>query len=91
MGRNCYGPKCPVTLSPIRLCGCGQEVGHCESLILYHKDLYIFVEISQVTFSYSSLDTFINTNNTPKGGAPVHRRNIHPRKKGNTELHRFVS
>ena len=58
-------------LSPISLCGCGQEVGHCESLILYHKDLYIFVKVSQVTIFYSSLDTFINTNTTPKGGAPA--------------------
>ena len=55
----------------ICLCGCGQEVGHCESLILYHKDLYIFVKVSQVTIFYSSLDTFINTYTTPKGGAPA--------------------
>ena len=34
-------------------------------------DLYIFVKVSQVTFFYSSLDTFINTNTTPKGGAPA--------------------
>ena len=25
-------------------CGCGQEVGHCESLILCYKDLYIFLK-----------------------------------------------
>ena len=54
-------------LSPICLCGCGQEVGHCESLILYHKDLYIFVKHSKVTIFYSSLDTFINTNTSIKG------------------------
>ena len=58
-------------LKPICLCGCGQEVGHCESFILYHKDLYIFVKVSQVTIFDSSLDTFINTNTTPKGGAPA--------------------
>ena len=46
-------------------------MGHCESLILYHKDLHIFVEVSQVTIFYSSLDTFINTYTTPKGGAPA--------------------
>ena len=51
-----------LRLSPICLCCCGQEVGHCKSLILYHKDLYIFVKRSQVTIFYSSLDTFINTN-----------------------------
>ena len=62
--------------------GCDQEVEHCESLILYHKDLYIFVKVSQVTIFYSSLDTFIHTNTpTPKEGAPMHRRNIHSRKK----------
>ena len=41
-----------------------------------------FVKVSQVTIFYSSLDTFIKTNtSTPKGGAPIHRRNMHPRKK----------
>ena len=64
-------PEKRLGLSPICLCGCGQEVGHCESSILYHKDLYIFVKVSQVTIFYSSLDTFINTNTTPKGGAPA--------------------
>ena len=46
-------------------------MGHCESLILYHKDLYIFVKVSQVTIFFSSFDTFNNTNTTPKGGAPA--------------------
>ena len=41
-------------------------------VIFYHKYLYIFVKVSQVTIFYSSLDTFINTNTpTPKGGAPT--------------------
>ena len=40
-------------------------------MILYHKDLYIFVKVSQVTIFYSSLDTSINTNTTPKGGVPA--------------------
>ena len=64
-------PEERLGLSPICLCGCGQEVGHCESLILYRKDLYIFVKVSQVSIFYSSLDTFININTTPKGGAPA--------------------
>ena len=53
-------------LSPICLRGCGQEVGHCESLILNHKDLYIFFKVSHVTIF-----------TTPKGGAPINGRNIH--------------
>ena len=45
-------------LSPIYLRGCGQEVGLCESLILYHKDLYIFFKVSYVTIFYSSLISY---------------------------------
>ena len=73
-------------LSPICFCGCGQEVGQCESLILYHMDLFICVNlvfsVSRVTifskdilassYFYSSLDTCINTNtHRPKCGAPT--------------------
>ena len=68
-----------LELSPICLCGCGKEFGHCESLFLYHKDLYIFVKVSQVTIFYRSLDTFINT--TPKGGAPA-KAEYTPKKEG---------
>ena len=42
-----------------------------QRLASYHTDLYIFVTVSQVTIFYSSLDTFINTNTKPKGGAPA--------------------
>ena len=70
-------------LSQICLCGCGHKVGHCESLILYHMDLYKVFSVSQVIvfsndiltssyFSYSSLDTCIITNTPrPKCGAPT--------------------
>ena len=47
------------------------RTGDDGPVILYQKDLYIFVKVSQVTIFYSSLYTFINTNTTPKGGAPA--------------------
>ena len=46
-----------VRLSPICLCGCGQEVGYCESRILYHMDLYIFANL---VFSVSQVTTCIS-------------------------------
>ena len=72
--RCCLVPEERLGFSLICLCDCGQEIGLCESLILYHKDMYIVMKQFHVRFLYClrSLDTFINTYTpTPIGGAPI--------------------